>query len=340
MRALRFALPFLFLASAPAGFLAGGLGAWLTLALTPLLLCGLDLTLGTEPDARAERDTLAYRALPWLYIGAQIAVMVWAAVAVERPTTSLLEATGLTVSVGLTAGIFGICAAHEMMHSPRPIERGWGLSLLACLGYMHFRIAHIHGHHVRAATFEDAASARRGESAYRFIVRSVIGQVREAWTFEVKRLRLRRRRGLGAPNRMLLYAATELTVLGGVALIGWRALAFWVAQAVLAVLLLELFNYIAHYGLVRRRAASGGYERLGVQHSWNSTRRMNNWSLFNMGRHSDHHSRPARPYQQMEPAASAPELPSGYAAAILLSLLPPLWRRMMDPRVDAWTATP
>ena len=80
--------------------------------------------------------------------------------------------------------------------------------------------------------------------------------------------------------------------------------------------------------------ATPNVERLGAQHSWNSSRRMNNRSLFNMGRHSDHHRRPTRAYQQLEAMPDARELPSGYAGAILLALAPPLWRRVMDPRLD------
>jgi len=94
--------------------------------------------------------------------------------------------------------------------------------------------------------------------------------------------------------------------------------------------MLELFNYIAHYGLVRRPG-----ERLGPQHAWNASRRMNNWALFNMGRHSDHHRHPQRPYQSLEAMAEGPELPTGYAGAILMALFPPLWRAVMDPRLDA-----
>jgi alkane 1-monooxygenase len=191
---------------------------------------------------------------------------------------------------------------------------------------------------VRAATFEDAASARRGEDAYRFILRAVAGQVREAWAFEVARLRRRDRRALGLGNRMLAYAAIEIAIAAGFALIGPRAFGLWLGQAVLAVVMLELFNYIAHYGLVRAAMPGGRVERLAARHSWNSTRRMNNAALLNMGRHSDHHRHPTRAYQGLEVMAGAPELPAGYAGAILLALVPPLWRRVMDPRVDAWMA--
>jgi alkane 1-monooxygenase len=61
-----------------------------------------------------------------------------------------------------------------------------------------------------------------------------------------------------------------------------------------------------------------------------------NWALFNMGRHSDHHRRPSQAYQRLSALPDTPQLPAGYAEAILLSLAPPLWRRVMDPRVERW----
>lgn len=338
MRTLRFSIPFLFLASAPLGFVLGGVWAFLTVALVPVALCTFDMVLGFEARSEAPAGGRRYRALPYLYIALQVAVTAWAAFAIGGPGVSLVEAVGLTVSIGVTAGIFGILAAHEMVHSPVPAERGLGLVLLASVGYMHFRIAHIHGHHVHAATFRDSATARRGEGAYRFIVRSVVGQLREAWTFETARLRFGGRRVFGPANRMLIYFAVEVLIVGVVACLGLHSLAFFVSQAVLAVALLEMFNYIAHYGLTRRPQASGGLERLGPRHSWNSSRRMNNWALFNMGRHADHHRRPTQAYQRLEVEPDAPELPTGYAGAILLALTPPLWRRVMDPRVEVWMA--
>jgi alkane 1-monooxygenase len=336
MRTLRYGIPLLFLATAPLGFALGGAWSFLTLAVVPVAISGFDLALGFEPDGPETPESLAYRTLPWIYIALQIAVTVWAAATVADPRVTLVEALGLTISTGVTTGIFGILAAHEMVHRRNPAEHAVGLGMLACVGYMHFRIAHIHGHHVRGATFDDPTSARRGENAYRFIVRAVIGQVREAWGFEAARLRRRGRPVLGASNRMLRYFAVELAIVAGLAVLSPRALAFWLGQAALAIVMLELFNYIAHYGLARGRKPGGGFERLGPQHSWNSSRRMNNWSLFNMGRHSDHHRRPSRAYQRLEPEPGSPELPTGYAGAILMSLIPPLWRRIMDPKVDFW----
>jgi alkane 1-monooxygenase len=334
MRALKYAIPFVFLATAPLGFLLGGAGSFLTLAILPVAMFGLDGALGDERDLTSAAGGPTYRMLPWIYILLQIGVIVWAAVAVADERTAWVEALGLTLSVGVTAGVFGILAAHEMVHSPRAWERGLGLALLSTVGYMHFRIAHIHGHHVRGATFDDPASARRGETAYAFVVRSVAGQYREAWAFEAARLRRRRRPVWGPANRVLLYLAAEGAIAVCLACLSPRALAFWLAQSALAIVMLELFNYIAHYGLQRRPRAGGGFERIAPRHSWNSQRRMNNWALFNMGRHSDHHRRPTCQYQRLEAEPDAPQLPFGYAGAILCALLPPLWRRTMDPRVD------
>jgi alkane 1-monooxygenase len=339
MKSLRFGIPFIFLATAPLGFLLGGAWSWLTLAVVPIAVCGLDRTIGFDRESHADQSGLSYRALPWLYIGLQIAVIVWGAAAIAGPKVTLVEALGLTASVGVTAGIFGILAGHGMIHSPHPAERGLGLALLASVGYMHFRIAHIQGHHVRGATVDDPASARRGESVYAFIVRSVVGQVSEAWGFEADRLRRRGRAVFGPSNRMLAYFAVEAAIVAGMAALSPRSLAFWLAQAVLAVIMLELFNYIAHYGLQRRRRPSGGFEPIDPRHSWNSLRRMNNWSLFNMGRHSDHHRSPTREYQHLEAETdAAPELPAGYAGAVAYALIPPLWRRIMDSKVDVWMA--
>jgi alkane 1-monooxygenase len=331
--ALRYSIPFLFLALVPLGAALGGAWSFLIVALLPVALTVCDAGFGDEPSRAAAGEGGAYRLLPWLYIPLQIAVTAWAGFAIARGQFSMLEVIGVTASVGLTAGIFGFLAAHEMVHSPGRAERALGLALLASVLYMQFRVSHIYGHHRRAATPEDPATARRGESAYRFVLRSVGGQFLEAWRYEAARLRNSGRTAVSAGNRLFWYLAVEALVLFGAAALGTGALVFVLAESALAVFLLELFNYIAHYGLTRARLPGGGWERLAPQHSWNSSRRINNAALFNMGRHSDHHRLPARPYQSLQQLDGARELPCGYAGAILLALVPPLWRRVMHPRL-------
>jgi alkane 1-monooxygenase len=317
MALLKYLTPFAFLALLPVGAALGGAWTFLAAWATPLFLTAFDGAFGEEGADGSPRKA-GSRWFPRIYVVLQLAATAGAAILAASPSTSVLEALGLTLSAGVTAGVFGFVAAHELIHSSDRRERALGLTFLASVFYMQFRIAHLYGHHRRAATAEDPASARLGESIYAFIVRSVAGQFREAWRFEVRRSRR---------NRMILYLGIELAFVLALALMSWHALLFVVAVAAIAVTLLEGFNYIAHYGLSRQAG-----ERLGPQHSWNSRRRMNNAALLNMGRHSDHHRHSCRSYDELNAVRGSAELPSGYAAALLSALVPPLWRSIMDPR--------
>ena len=335
MAPFRYLTPFIFLALVPAGVWLGGAWTFLAAAATPLGLMGLDVALGKEATGGKLLGGSVPRWFPRIYIVFQLAVTAWAAALVVRGGTTLVEEVGLIMSLGVTTGVFGFVAAHEMIHSPDPRERALGLTLLGTVLYMHFRIAHVYGHHIRAATAEDPASARLGEGLYAFLPRTVVGQFREAWQFEAQRLQRTDRAVFGFDNRMLRYLTIEMLFLIVIALMSIPALLFVLAISAVSIALLETFNYVAHYGLTRRVGGDGRPERLGPQHSWNSGRRMNNAALFNMGRHSDHHRVMTRSYEELEPLAGASELPSGYAAALLMALAPPLWRRVMDPRARA-----
>jgi alkane 1-monooxygenase len=332
---LRYWLPFMFLAMIPLGCRLGGVATFLVPLSLPISLLGCDWLLGERIDGEPGAVTSwAYRLLPWLYIPLQTAAILWVGLLVAKADVDPVGAFGLTLSTGLTTGIFGMLAAHEMIHSQSQLERGIGSIMLAHVLYMHFAIAHLNGHHRHAATPGDPATARRGENIYAFVGRSLIGQLRQAWVFEKHRLQRVGQAWLGIQNRMLQYLAAQTVLLSLAALVSWRTLVFFVINALMAIMLLEFFNYIAHYGLIRRVDRFGRFERIGPEHSWNSRRRVNNWALFNMGRHSDHHRFAARAYQELVPLAESPELPTGYAGAVLLALFPPLWRRLMDPRVD------
>ena len=339
MTPLRFLTPFAFLTLVPFGGWLGGGWTFLAAIATPLCLAALDEALGEEGKREESARGPVARWLPRIYVVLQLAATAWAAMLVTRPETSLLEAAGLALSAGLTTGVFGFVAAHEMIHSRDNRERALGLTLLTSVFYMHFRIAHVHGHHRRAATFDDPASARLGEGLYAFLSRSIAGQFREAWVFEAQRRRRLGRAVIGTGNRMVGYLTIEASFLLALALVSGRVFAFLVIVAIIAVTLLESFNYVAHYGLSRRTGPDGRAEHLAPQHSWNSGKQMNNAALFNMGRHSDHHRHTARSYEGLEQLSGAAELPSGYAAALMMALVPPLWHRVMDPRAEAARAS-
>ena len=248
-----------------------------------------------------------------------------------------LELVAVVVSLGIINGAGGINIAHELMHRKHPLFRALAEILMTSVSYTHFCVEHVLGHHRNVATPDDPASSRLGESLYRFYGRTVLGSLRSAWSLERERCRTRNIPTWSLRNRGLRYPLVLALVYLAVALlIGPLALALFVAQGVVAFSLLEAINYIEHYGLERRRLASGKHERVRPEHSWNSAHRVSNYYLFNLARHSDHHYLASREYDRLRHHDDAPQLPAGYAGMVLLALLPPLWFRVMNPRVEAW----
>jgi alkane 1-monooxygenase len=272
-----------------------------------------------------------YLYLPNQYLSLIFACWLWAGGG--WLTMSLADKVGLMTTVGLIGGL-GINAAHELGHTRQHSERRLSKIALAQTCYGHFFVEHNRGHHVRVATAEDPASARLGESLYAFIARSVAGSLRSAWRLEATRLA-----GIGKSRWSLhnevLNAWLLSVVLYTVLAVWFRPVVLpWLfGQAIVGLCLLETVNYLEHYGLRRQKLPSGRYERVRAAHSWNSSTIVANVLLFQLQRHSDHHANPLRSYQTLRHVEEAPQLPSGYAAMLLLALFPPLWRRVMDPRV-------
>jgi alkane 1-monooxygenase len=127
----------------------------------------------------------------------------------------------------------------------------------------------------------------------------------------------------------------------------WAVLVAWlgvgitpylVIQAVVGFSLLEVVNYMEHYGMLRQKVGVGErqrYERVDPSHSWNSNNIATNVLLYHLQRHSDHHANPTRRYQSLRDFEESPVLPTGYAGMIVLAAFPPVWRRVMDRRVLA-----
>jgi alkane 1-monooxygenase len=313
-------------------------GPVLTLGILPLV----DRVVGSDSDNPSDsalewlKNDPFYRWVTFLYLPGQylsLAFACWLWSGGGWLTMTFVDRAGLMVTVGITGGI-AINAAHELGHRRTRLERRLSKLALAQTGYGHFFVEHNRGHHVRVATSEDPASARLGESLYRFVPRSVLGGMRSAWRIEAGRLAHTGRARLSLRNDIL--NAWLLTVGLFVALVGWfgvGVLPWLVGQAVIGFCLLETVNYLEHYGLRRQQLPNGRYERVGPAHSWNSNTVVMNVFLFHLQRHSDHHANPQRRYQALRDADEAPQLPAGYGAMMLLAMLPPLWRRVMDRRV-------
>ncbi len=309
----------------------------------PLLVFGifpiLDVVIGVDPSNPPdsvlkwlEQDRFyrwcTYLFIPVQYLGLVLACWLWASGGLAT-----IESIGLALSVGVVGGI-GINTAHELGHKRASLERWLSKVALAQTGYGHFFIEHNRGHHVQVATPEDPASARLGESFWAFLPRTVLGSLRSAWALERERL-ARSDRSPWTPQNDILQAWAMTVGLFAVLTIAFGpvVLPYLLMQAVIGFSLLEVVNYLEHYGLLRQKREDGRYERCLPEHSWNSNNVASNVLLYHLQRHSDHHANPTRRYQALRHVDEAPQLPTGYAGMIVLAWVPPLWRRVMDRRL-------
>jgi len=309
----------------------------------PILVFGifsiLDVIVGKDADNPPdsiikwlEQDRY-YRWCTYAFIPVQYAGLVFACWMWSHGDLTTVDKIGLAFTMAMVSGI-AINTAHELGHKRASMERWLSKVALAQSGYGHFFIEHNRGHHVRVATPDDPASARLGESFWAFLPRTLAGSLRSSWELEVERLR---RTGSGPwtyKNDILnAWAMTVGLYVVLIAVFGWVVLPYLLIQSFVGASLLEVVNYLEHYGLLRQKREDGRFERTAPEHSWNSNNVASNVLLYHLQRHSDHHANPTRRYQALRHMDDAPQLPTGYAGMIVLALFPPVWRRVMDRRL-------
>ncbi len=252
-----------------------------------------------------------------------------------------LEAVMVTLGLGIMTGAVGIVFAHELMHQNSRFERWLGDILMTQVLYGHFRSEHLLVHHRYVGTPKDQVTARLGENFHAFFLRVVPGSARSAWLAEKAKLARKDRPVWGAANPFWRYGLLQAFWLALAAVLaGWAGVAIFLGQALVAVWQLELINYIEHYGLTRKHLGDGKYEPTRPRHSWNDSHTFTRGFLINLTRHSDHHAKPNRrfPLLQTYSEDDAPLMPYGYSAMTALAVVPPLWRKVMNPRVQHWRA--
>jgi alkane 1-monooxygenase len=327
--------------------ISAGLAAWtgwtLWWWLTPLFMYVLiplaDALLPTDTANPPEwavpqlEEDRYYRWLTYLYFPLQYASFLLGAWLFVEGGESWITKVAIAVSVGAVGGI-GIANAHELGHKKEKVERRLSKVVLAQTCYGHFYVEHNRGHHARVATPEDPASSRMGENFWAFLPRTVFGSLRSAWELEANRMRTQGRSPWSIHNDVLnAWAMTMVLFAATIAWLGWAVVPFLVIQAVFGFSLLEVVNYVEHYGLLREKQANGRYERCLPTHSWNSNHVASNVALYHLERHSDHHAHPTRRYQSLRHFDDSPQLPNGYGLMIGLAYIPAVWRRVMDQRV-------
>ncbi|MCK6613913.1 MAG: alkane 1-monooxygenase [Ignavibacteriaceae bacterium] len=335
--ALSFTVPFLTLA----GLFLGGWAVWLTVITVFVIVPVLELIMRNNGSNVPEylEDTLRSGAsftgmlllhLPLHYI------IVWLFLeTVSKNHYSPAELTGLLLSTAISLGGIGITVAHELIHRPQRWLKLAGELLLLPVLYIHFTIEHVRGHHKHVGTHRDPATAFYGEHIFGFWIKSVTGSYRSAWELELARLKKSGKGFFSLSNAMIFYTLATAGFFGGIYLLyGSYTFLLFLLTAVVSFTLLEIVNYIEHYGLERMEKEPGRFEKVEMHHSWNSNTYISRYFLFELTRHSDHHMNAAREYQILRDMEESPRHPTGYPGMILLALIPSLWRRVMDPLVE------
>lgn len=342
--ALPFWLSFLLL---PLIWMAALFGGWIIL-LPPLvtwyLFAVLDGILGLNlenADPATPEDHLDwYRRLTTAWAPLQFLTLfglIW--YVSDASHLSGLEKFGVFFGTGVITGTIGINYSHELMHQRNRLERNLADFLLAMVLYSHFRSEHLLVHHRYVGTPRDPVTARYNEGFHRFYPRVLQQCWLSAFRAEKEKLAKKDLPWTNGKNPFFRYWGLQAAMLVlAVILGGLSGLVLFLVQAGVAIWQLELVNYVEHYGLTRKHLGEGKYEHVRPHHSWNAAHKASNWLLINLQRHSDHHYRPDRrfPLLQNYTTADAPQLPYGYPVMTVMAMIPPLWRRIMNPRVRRW----
>lgn len=235
-----------------------------------------------------------------------------------------------SVGTGLQSGISGINVAHELIHRKSSFWKLLGIWNLLIVNYAHFYVEHVKGHHKWVGTKRDPATARKNETVYFFIFRTIPQQFISAIQIETRRLEGQKKSLFGIYNHIIQLTIFQILIAVSVYLfLGFTVLAAYLIQSLIAILLLEMVNYIEHYGLSRDEA-----ERVDFRHSWQSDSILSRGTLVDLTRHSDHHANASIPYHQLKSHKESPELPGGYFSLFYPALIPPVWFGMMNPKVE------
>ncbi|WP_380055794.1 alkane 1-monooxygenase [Falsihalocynthiibacter sp. SS001] len=301
-------------------------------------LTGLNLT---NPDPETpESELFWYKLITLIWLPIQFCLVFGLIYYVTHTThLGLWEKLVLFFGVGVISGTVGINYSHELMHQKNRIERWMADGLLAMVLYSHFRSEHLLVHHIYVGTPRDPVTARYNEGFHKFYPRVLVSCLKSAWSAEKSLLARRKLSAFNLRNPFWRYGALQLSCLVLAFLIGgFAGLGLFLLQAGVAIWQLELVNYIEHYGLTRAHLGNGKYEHVKPHHSWNAAHKASNWLLINLQRHSDHHYKPSRrfPLLQTYTEDEAPQLPYGYPVMTMAAMVPPLFRRVMNPRVKAW----
>ncbi|MEM6641379.1 MAG: alkane 1-monooxygenase [Bacteroidota bacterium] len=287
----------------------------------------------SETEEALRKEDPIYDWQLYIMVPIQFALLLIFCHSMQDTGLTTLDRIGRITGMGMLCGVIGINVAHELGHRSTWYEQLMAKMLLLTSLYMHFYIEHNRGHHKNVSTHEDPSSARYGEPLYAFWIRSIVFAYLSAWKIENSRLSKKKKSKFSIQNEMLVFQLVQLIFTAGIGVIwGPVVMLYFIAAAVMGFLLLETVNYIEHYGLQREKKGTR-YERVMPHHSWNSDHVVGRLVLFELSRHSDHHFIASRKYQILRHMEHGAQMPTGYPGMMLLSMIPPVWFRIMNPKI-------
>ncbi len=258
-----------------------------------------------------------------IYAVMQIITTPLAIVLITR-LTSFTEMAGGILSFGVMAGSVGGLAGHEYIHRRNRLEHYLGVAVYACINYGHFTISHLHGHHRNVGLHEDWSTSRLNETSFHFLKRALFDGYFAAWRLSAKSSRMR--------QLMIGLTATQAAAWTTLAVtLGIKGVLVYGAMSLLSFSLMEMVNYLSHYGLMREKSSSGKPETVKDRHSWESNNKVTNWFIFNAGKHCHHHRVPGASHVELELSHEKEYLPYGLPLLTLIGFIPPLYFRLMNP---------
>lgn len=335
-KSFKYLTPFVLYMLAMLSFTKNGIYCWLPLLYSFFAIPIAELLIKPDPsnmdkveEELAKKDK-GYDVILYLAVVMQYYSLWLFLTSLSQPDLSDWERSGRIITMGLLCGTFGINVAHELGHRVNAFEQTLAKALLLTSLYMHFFIEHNKGHHKHVATPQDPSTAKLNQSVYAFWLQTLQGTYMSAWRIAIAEAKKKGNKLPELNNEMLLFQLIQAGFLTFIGIyVGITSMLAFIAAAIIGALLLETVNYIEHYGLNRSHSTDHQYERVKPHHSWNSNHVIGRLMLFELSRHSDHHYLASRKYQILRHIDEAPQMPTGYPGMIILSLLPPLWFKIM-----------
>jgi alkane 1-monooxygenase len=321
------------------GFFLGGFWTFGALIFSFVIIPLLEWIIGegreddTEYFQSRSKRKVFFILITWLTVPVQYTVLILFFYVQSKLQFNKLEFWGNITAMGMMCGVFGINVAHELGHSTLKFEQFLSKLLLFSSLYLHFFVEHNKGHHKWIGTPHDPATARMHESLYCFFMRVIPNSLKSAWKIAANENKRKQKwKYWNEVSRYILIQS--IAVIFIFLFLDWTLGVSFVLAAFMGILLLETVNYIEHYGLMRAKVSEKRYAEVAPIHSWNSNFIVGRSVLFELTRHSDHHANPERPFESLRSLPEAGKMPAGYPAMMLLALIPFLWFKVMNSRVE------